>query len=86
MPKYYGNPNLSFPIENIFNISEPLSYECYVASYDTRLSRLDIRVNKKGKTLPNEEKFFLTFNGVSYYEGPMTWNSANFLVRNQMSV
>lgn len=45
--------------------------------YHTRLSRLYIRAFK---LMQQEAAFYLLFSDVGYFEGPMTWEGANFTI------
>jgi hypothetical protein len=50
-------------------------YRCHVHRYFSGLSRLYIRVFKGQQTIP---AFYLLFSDVGYYEGPISWQGADF--------
>jgi hypothetical protein len=63
---------------NIFGITDPESYRCQVWQYDSKLSRLSLRVYR---ALEREQAAFgLLFTDVGYWEGPMTWIGVDFRV------
>lgn len=61
--------------DNLFNLPAPLLYRCHVLYYHTRLSRLYLRAFKGQQQAP---AFYLLFSDVGYFEGPMTWQGADF--------
>lgn len=60
---------------NIFNLPTPILYRCHVLHYHTRLSRLYLRAYKGQSQTP---AFYLLFSDVGYFDGPMTWQGADF--------
>jgi hypothetical protein len=63
---------------NVFGIANPETYICRVASYRAGHSVMCVHVHRHSQsTLPYDE-FFLLFDFVQYFEGPMWWNGANF--------
>jgi hypothetical protein len=77
---YYRDQTVTFPIDSVFKIKDPDSYECHVEAYDARLSHLVIRTRKLGKAALGETPPYFEFNNVMYFEGSMTWIGANFCV------
>lgn len=65
------------PDKNFFEIQNPEEYFCRVWSYFVSHSRLLLRVYK-GKI--DEEEFYLNFEMVQYFEGPLGWKGANFYI------
>jgi len=63
--------------KNIFNIENPEAYFCTVWSYLASHSMLLIRVDK-GEL--DQEIFYLYFELVQYFEGPLKWKGANFCI------
>lgn len=49
---------------------------CQIMEYRTSLSQLTIQVTR------SDNSFYLDFNGVRYFEGPMAWNDASFVCKN----
>lgn len=62
-------------MDNIFNLPNPMLYRCQVHRYFNGLSRLYLRVFKGQESNP---AFYLLFSDLGYYEGPVTWQGANF--------
>ncbi|HEX2618881.1 MAG TPA: hypothetical protein VHL11_02010 [Phototrophicaceae bacterium] len=62
-------------LTNIFNLPNPMLYRCHVHRYFNGLSRLYIRVFKGHDSAPT---FYLLFSDLGYYEGPITWEGADF--------
>lgn len=60
---------------NIFNLPTPILHRCHVLHYHTRLSRLYLRGYKGQSQTP---AFYLLFSDVGYFDGPMTWQGADF--------
>jgi hypothetical protein len=60
---------------NIFGIAEPEKYVCFVTSYIPSHSQLEI-----GIKLPETPEFvyYLGFQAVEYFEGPLSWEGADF--------
>lgn len=66
---------------NIFNLPNPTLYRCHMHRYFSGLSRLYIRVFKG--LMPTADlipAFYLLFSDVGYYEGPVTWQGADFRI------
>lgn len=61
--------------QNIFNLKNPMLYRCNVLHYHNRLSRLYIRIFRGQQQTP---AFYLLFSDAGYYEGPLTWQGADF--------
>ncbi len=80
MAKYYRDQTVTFPVENVFGIKDPETYECHVKAYDARLSHLVIQARKLGTPALGEPSFHFEFNGTMYFEGSMTWIGANFCI------
>jgi hypothetical protein len=60
---------------NLFNLPAPMLYRCHVLHYHTRLSRLYLRAFRQPA---QTAAFHLLFSDVGYFEGPMTWEGADF--------
>lgn len=65
---------------NIFNLPTPMLYRCHVHRYFSGLSRLYIRVFKGQQNIP---AFYLLFSDVGYYEGPISWQGADFSIASE---
>jgi hypothetical protein len=63
-------------MSNFFNLSYPDQFACQVVGYTASLSQLVIKATRSHQ----QETYFLTFMDVAYFEGPLTWNGARFLV------
>jgi hypothetical protein len=61
--------------DNLFNLKAPMLYRCSVLHYHTRLSRLYVRAFRPHQNTP---EFYLLFSDVGYFEGPMSWEGADF--------
>ncbi len=62
----------------IFGLQQPETYRCNIHRYESRLSRLYVRALRDG-TPPK----YLLFSDVGYYDGPMTWEGAGFVIAPQ---
>jgi hypothetical protein len=62
---------------NIFNIENPQTYFCTVWSYLVNHSMLLVRIDK-GEL--DNGIFYLCFELVQYFEGPLRWKGADFCV------
>lgn len=72
--KEYNISDIPFDASNVFELEEPGSCSCQVWSYDKGHSILTICLfSPKG-----EIRSFISFEGVSYFQGPMWWHGANF--------
>ena len=60
---------------NILDLVNPDIYNCIVWSYRVSLSRLLVRVDE-GEF--DKNFFYLIFEEVLYFEGPLRWGGANF--------
>ncbi len=60
---------------NIFNLPTPMLYRCHTHRYFSGLSRLYIRVFKEHQ---EAAAFYLLFSDVGYFEGPVSWQGADF--------
>jgi hypothetical protein len=60
---------------NIFNLPTPMLYQCHTHRYFSGLSRLYIRVFKQRQ---ENAAFYLLFSDVGYFEGPVSWQGADF--------
>ncbi len=66
---------------NIFNITLPEAYRCQIYHYNSRLSRLYLRVFKgPAATVP---AFYLLFADVAYMDCPVNWGGADFHIASQ---
>lgn len=61
--------------ENIFNLPAPIMYRVHVHRYFSGLSRMYMRVFKGQNETP---AFYLLFSDVGYFEGPISWQGADF--------
>lgn len=57
----------------IFKIASPEVYSCNILRYDTRLSKIYVRVFNVRNADPS---FYLLFTDVGYFEGPLNWQGA----------
>ena len=80
MAKYYSDSTAVYPIDNVFGVENPDSYECRVKRYDSRLSYLEIYMRPLDQSSLPESFFSFVFNAVEYFEGTMTWIGANFRI------
>jgi len=80
MAKYYNDSTATYPIDNVFGVENPESYECHVKRYDSRLSYLEIYTRPLDQSSLQESFFSFVFNAVEYFEGTMTWIGANFRI------
>src|SRR5687767_8481732 len=60
----------SMDADNIFSLKNPTECLCEVTKFKISHGALDIQLV--------EEKVFLVFVGVIYFQGPMSWQGANF--------
>jgi hypothetical protein len=60
---------------NIFNLPTPMLFHCHTHRYFSGLSRLYIRVFKQRQ---DQAAFYLLFSDVAYFEGPVSWQGADF--------
>jgi len=65
------------PDTNIFNLNNPMLYRCHVHRYFSGLSRLYIRVFRGQQA---DAAFYLLFSDVGYFEGPISWEGADFRI------
>ena len=65
--------------ENFFEIQNPDTHFCQVWSYLVSHSKLLVRVHKENF---HDESFYLHFEMVQYFEGPLSWTGANFYIGN----
>lgn len=75
--KEFNISNMKAPCENVFDIKNPDLYHCRVAKYEQGHSVMHIALRSLeiGDANPN---FYLVFEDVKYFEGPMIWEGANF--------
>jgi hypothetical protein len=64
-------------MSNLFNLPNPMLYRCHVHRYYSGLSRMYLRVFKGQQTTP---AFYLLFSDVGYFEGPISWQGADFSI------
>jgi hypothetical protein len=64
---------------NSFNIVAPETCACEVLGYMKGHSYLEIKVAQQRHD-EVKDTFYLEFEGVEYYEGPMRWKWANFSI------
>ena len=69
---------MRYSARNIFNVVDPQTYMCIVWGYRISHSLMLIRVSKSEPEELFEEPFFLTFEGVLYFEGPIRWKGVDF--------
>lgn len=62
---------------SMFGIRAPEQHRCQVYRYFNGLSRLYVGVFRPYQQVP---AFFLLFSDVGYFEGPVTWQSADFYI------
>lgn len=60
-------------------ISNAEVYSCTVLSYRIGHGKLKIQIDK-GQAWRGRSTFYLIFMNVLYYEGPLTWRSADFRI------
>lgn len=78
MQKEFDVSEMKAPASNVFNIGDPETYSCRVWDYAVGHSVLTIEVIRiRYPGLP-DDLFFLEFDSVRYYEGPLTWQGAEF--------
>lgn len=63
-------------VDNYFQLQNPEELHCSVWLYQTHHSFMKIQVHKGDF----EPFLWLDFDGVGYFEGPMQWQGANFMV------
>ncbi len=63
--------------ENIFELTNPMLYRCSVHRYYSTLSRLYLRLYRGQEQSP---ALYLLFSDVGYFEGPLTWQGADFRI------
>lgn len=72
---------MSHSRENIFNLFEPQSFDCYVERYHSNLHVLRIRAERIGPPLQDvENEIEIIFADTLYYEGAFSWTGANFCI------
>jgi hypothetical protein len=59
----------------VLDLKAPQLYRCQVYRYFSGLSRLYLSLFKPYQTVPAA---FVLFSDVAYFEGPVTWQSADF--------
>ncbi len=62
---------------NILELKAPALYRCQVYRYFNGLSRLYLSLFKPYQNVPAG---FVLFSDVAYFEGPVTWQSADFTI------
>jgi len=69
---------MKFSQKNVLGLENPDEYHCIAIHYRRGHSELLVRVfpNKSD----NSEPFFLIFQAVEYFEGPLMWWGANFCI------
>ena len=78
MQKEFDVSIMEAPASNVFNIKDPETYSCRVWHFSVGHSTLAIQVTRTQHSNSPDEVFFLEFDSVRYYEGPLTWHGANF--------
>lgn len=63
--------------DNVFDIRNPMLYRCSVHRYHSTVSRLYLRLYRGQEQAP---AFYILFPDVGYFEGPMTWQGADFRI------
>src|SRR5512139_3852970 len=70
--------SMGAPAENILGLQDAEKYGCRVWHYDKGHSVMTIYVQKEAPTGMDADHFFIVFEVVQYFEGPMSWKGANF--------
>ncbi len=61
---------------NYFDLPQPNGSLCHLLKYNRAKSFLELKVYEE----EGDDAAYLQFEGVAYYEGPVFWKGANFLV------
>lgn len=69
---------MNLPAKNAFEFADPRLYQCNVWSYRAGHSLMLVRVTKSWSG--PEDFFYLTFESVQYFEGPLQWLGADFYI------
>jgi len=65
-------------LDNIFNLSQPEFYDCYVERYHSSFHVVRIRAERFESELRDSENLLeMVFTDVLYFEGPFHWTGAN---------
>jgi hypothetical protein len=72
---------MNLAAENIFALSQPDCYDCFVERYHSSFQVIRIRIERfSSMPLPAQNLMELVFTGVLYFEGALTWTGANFCI------
>jgi hypothetical protein len=69
-------------IQKLLTIKNPEQYYCTVWNYQVGHSEMFVRVYKTDVKDAENDAFYLIFQVVSYFEGPLNWPSLNLRVGN----
>ena len=68
-------------LDNIFNLSTPTDYDCYVERYHSSFHVVRIRAERIESALGATENLLeMVFTDVLYFEGPFHWTGANICI------
>jgi hypothetical protein len=68
---------MKFSQKNVLDLENPDEYHCIAIHYRRGHSELLVRVFPNN---PDEAEFFLIFQAVEYFEGPLMWSGADFCI------
>jgi len=72
---------VSFYTENIFNLTDPDAYDCYIERYHSSFQVLRMRAERFATMpLPSENMIEFIFTGILYVEGSLNWSGANVCI------
>ena len=69
---------MNLSVTNILDLADAETYTCVVEAYLSGHSQLVLRVYRPSYI--TENTFFLIFETVKYFEGPLSWRNADFRV------
>jgi hypothetical protein len=78
MIKHFSMLTLKAPLENLFELETPDSYQCRVFRYELGHSWMTISAHDKNAK--EWKPLYIHLGAVRYFEGPMWWEGANFCV------
>ena len=68
-------------LENIFNLSQPELYDCYIERYHSSFHVVRIRAERIDVSPGDTETLLeMVFTDVLYFEGPFHWTGANICI------
>lgn len=74
--KSFNISHMKAPCQNVFDIVRPDLYHCRVTKYEQGHSVMYIAL--RTQEIGFDPHFYLMFEDVQYFEGPMMWEGANF--------